>query len=468
MKALLFALLALVSSPVLAEEAPPPLAATAVVDHRGDAWTVDFHLMRRANAWLFPRSGVVRRTRAPWRPASWRVATPGVRLERRGHFDVLVAADGGPVPAQVRIAFTPAVVDLESDYDPALRFTDGSVALYTDQFTILPYGGSTPIETLPADGNAAGLDATLTRVTYQDAGGPILSAGARLSPVVRDGGADDGTYLLFGPLRPIVTDDMAQIVDPELPAWIRTTLDREVPDILARYAAVLGPAPGPKPTIMVSWTGPTPGRTSMGGSVLPGLVTLVYEGDGVLTENPTSRSYGLWFIAHESAHFWLGNMVHYEFSRDAWITEGGADLLAFRTVAAVDPGYDWRSALDSSIADCVRLSTDKGVAGAEERGEQRAYYACGAVFALVAEAASHRPFILFVKTLIDDNRADSTVSRADWLAALDRVSRDPTLSRDIGALLDHGSPDPRAVIASLFRRAGVAFTIGPDGVPRVG
>ncbi|TXC63656.1 M1 family aminopeptidase [Sphingosinicella ginsenosidimutans] len=451
----------------VAEEAPPPLSATATVARNGDSWSIDYRLLRRARAWLFPRSGLVRQSLEPWRPGSWRVETPGVRIERRGNFDVLVAAGGGAVPSQVRIVFTPAVVDLQSDYDPALRFTDGSVALYTDQFTIIPYTGAQAIDRLPRDGNVAGLDATLTRVTYRDADGVILSAGERRSSVLRDGGVDDGTYLLFGQLRPIVTDAMAQIVDPQLPDWIRATLNREVPNIFARYAAVLGPPPGPKPTVMVSWGGPTPRQTSMGGSVLPGLITLVYEGDGVLTENATSRGYGLWFIAHESAHFWLGNLVHYEFSRDAWITEGGADLLAFRTVAAVDPGYDWRGAIDHSIADCVALSANRGIASAEERNEQRAYYACGAVFALVAEAASRRPFIHFVKTLVDDNRADATVSRADWLSALDRVSNDPTLSRDIAALLDQGSADPKAAIASLFTRAGVSFTLGPDGVPRM-
>ena len=107
------------------------------------------------------------------------------------------------------------------------------------------------------------------------------------------------------------------------------------------------------------------------------------------------------------------------------------------------------------------------MAGAAERGETRAYYACGAVFALVAEGASRRPFIDFVKRLVDENRADATVSRADWLAALDRVSRDPTLSRDIGVLLDRGTADPGASVASLLRRAGIAYTAGEDGVPRV-
>src|SRR6185437_8130356 len=123
-------------------------------------------------------------------------------------------------------------------------------------------------------------------------------------------------------------------------------------------------------------------------------------------ENEGLRNHALWFIAHESAHFWLGEAVVYQYARDAWITEGGADLLAFRIVAEVEPGYDARAELQKAIDDCIRFTTGHGIAGAEDRNEQRAYYACGTVFGLVAEAASHRPFGAFVRRLVDAHRGD--------------------------------------------------------------
>jgi hypothetical protein len=265
----------------------------------------------------------------------------------------------------------------------------------------------------------------------------------------------------------LVTPALNLIVDPQLPAWLRTALVEAPPGILARYAAALGPAPGPKPTIMVSWAGPTPHFSSMGGGSLAGLIVMRFEGDAVLSENAAARHSNLWFIAHESSHFWLGQAVHYQTPLDGWITEGGADLLAFRAVAAADPTYDPRIPLQEAVNDCVRLSTGRGIARALERNEHRAYYACGAVFALVAEASSHRPFTAFVRTLIDENRSDHEVTRAEWLALLTRVSRDPTLARDIARLVDEGAADPKPVIASLLTRAGVRFTPGPDGVPRL-
>jgi hypothetical protein len=457
---------AAIAAPALAQApAPAPVAMEVEVVRDGDSWTAEMRFLRDAPVWVFVRSALTREGERPWRPQSWTVETRGVRLERRGRYDVLVAANGGDVPRRVRVRFMPFSRDLIADYDPALVFTDGSVALYSEQFDAFPYESASAAARLPIDLAATDVPLSRTRATFRDAGGRVLHAGRRVSAVTIDD--DDGSYILFGPLQPAVTDAMTAIVDPRLPAWIRGALERSVPDILARYTRALGPAPGPRPTIIVSWAGPTPGVTSMGGSVLPGIITMAYEGAGVLQETPQARSYGLWFIAHESAHFWLGQAVRYQYSREAWIFEGGADLIAFRTVAEVDPGYDWRGALNQAIADCAALATDRGVASAEDRNEQRAYYACGAVFGLIAEAASGRPFIVFIRDLIDANRADRIINRAEWLAALDRVSDDRSLSRDIALLLDRGAADPKATIAGLFRRAGVRFARGEDGMPRL-
>jgi hypothetical protein len=218
---------------------------------------------------------------------------------------------------------------------------------------------------------------------------------------------------------------------------------------------------------MVSWAGPTPHRVAMTGSVLPNLLQMTFEGEGVLRENAGLRDHALWFIAHESAHFWLGEAVTYQYARDQWITEGGADLLAFRIVSEVDPAYDGRAELQKAIDDCIRFGTGHGIATAEDRNEQRAYYACGVVFGLVAEAASHRPFGAFVRRLVDQSRGDRVLTRGEWLAGLDRVSHDPSLSADIARLLDQGDPNPGALIASLFHRAGIGYALAENGGPRL-
>jgi hypothetical protein len=201
----------------------------------------------------------------------------------------------------------------------------------------------------------------------------------------------------------------------------------------------------------------------MGGSVLPSLVTMRFEGAGLLATNLKAQNAARWFVAHEAAHFWLGQAVTYEFSRDAWLTEGGADLLAVRTVAALDPTYDARAVLQQSADDCLALTRGKSVESAERKNEHRAYYACGALFGLVAEAAQRKAsggdFHDFVKALIAANKADRLVTRGDWLAMLTRVAGTPVLSTAIRRLLEEGSADPAAAYSSLFTSAGIPHRI---------
>lgn len=463
MRALLAAGLLLLLGAAAPAPRPEPPALNVAVMRDGNVWTADLALPRAARAWVFARSPTTEEGHRPWRQPRWTVVTPGVRLERHGYYDALVGLDGRPVPARVRIRFTPPPERMAGDYDPALVFSDGAVALYSQQFDAFPTDDVAAIERLQA---GADLPASVARATFRDRAGPVLLHGRRV-PSATLQGEEQGTYVLFGAASPIVSPALTLVVDPQLPAWLRSSLAELPPGILARYAETLGPAPGPKPTIMVSWAGPTPRFSSMGGGALAGLIVMRFEGDAVLTENVASRQNNLWFIAHEAAHFWLGQAVHYQNAFDSWITEGGAELLAFRAVAAADPTYDARRKLQEAVNDCVRLSMNRGIGHALERNEHRAYYACGAVFALVAESASRRPFTTFVRSLLDGSRDDQELTRAEWLAELTRVSRDPTLARDILRLVDDGAPDPKTVIASLFTRAGIRFTPGPDGVPRL-
>lgn len=458
----LAAALALAAAAPATPPAPPPTPEVSVV-RDGESWTADYRFGRSAPAWAFLHSGLARADKKPWRPRSWTVVTKGVRLERRGWYDILVA-ERGDVPDRVRIRFTPSTLDLEADYDPALRFSNGAVALFTDQFDVTPLSSAAAAERLPVDLDQVPLEGDATRASFRDRGGKVLHAGRRKTVATMQNGR---SYVLFGSAGIAETRDIATILDPALPAWLSAELGASTPRLLAHYAALLGPRSGTRPMLMATWGGPTPGVTSMGGSVLPGLVLMAFEGQRVVARSEAARNYVLWFIAHESAHFWLGQTVDYDSASHAWMTEGGADLLAVRALAALDPAYDPRVRLDDAIAKCVALASGKAVNSANRRSEHDAYYACGAVFGLVAEAVANRAqsgsgFAGFWRALIEANRADRVVGQSEWLAALTQASRDPSLAADIRRMAEIGVADPARLIASLFRRAGVAHATGGD------
>lgn len=433
-----------------------PSQPRVAVTRDGDRWTADYELDRDAPVWAFFRSALIQESRQPWRQEQWRVVTPGVVLERAGNYDIVRAADGGTVPRRIRIAFTPKSENLEADYG-VMAFTDGSVALPSGQFDVFPLASVEEAAAVPQDLNGYALRGGPARVTWRDRAGPVLFRGERRAEAVA---VEADTYVLFGRADMVESARLVTVTDPELPAWIGGVLQDFAPRVADLYAARLGPGQTDRPTLMLSWAGPTSGKTSMGGSVMPGLIVMRFEGSGVVEPSASMLAVSRWFIGHESAHFWLGQTVRYERARDAWITEGGSDLMAIRALEAIDPDYVAQAVLQKEVDDCIRLA-GAPVTEAAGRGEHRALYACGAVFAMAAEGAQRRAtggdWFDFLRPLIDASRADGVLTREEWLEALTRVSGDSTLRRDIEAMLDTGVADPAAMVAGLFDRAGVGY-----------
>lgn len=433
--------------------ATPEPVASVTVTRDGKQWTADYVLHEKAPVWVFSTSVLPRQSNKSWRIGTVRVLTPGVTLRRLGNYDALVAAKG-VVPKRVRLRFTPFVKDIEGGYDAALALTDGSVALYSEQFKLVPMRSVAEARRAPADDSRLPAVDQPTRTTFVDRGGPVLVHGRRQPTATL---VDEQAYVLFGNAHPNIGPAMTTIFDPALPAWFADYLNAQVPKILARYGQELGPSPVGQPTLLVSWAGPTPHTISLGGSVLPGMVVMTLEGEGLLKPNAQASHYARWFISHEAAHFWLGQAVHYSDRSESWITEGGADLLAFRATAASDPTFDVKARLAQARDECAPFLAHGGVASAFERpADFRAYYACGAIIALAAEKVSGGDFADFVRTLIARYGEDQTVTRAEWMALLD--SRDPThkMSAAVADLLDRPHADGKQALDRFIAEVGIA------------
>jgi hypothetical protein len=440
-------------------EPAPPVAVTVTRD--GADWRADFTFTQASPVWAFFESALLRESREPWRPAWWSVETPGVVIDRQGGYDVLRTLDGSPVPGHVRIVMRPQAGDLEAAYDPALMFSDGTVALFSGQFDVIRLDTLEAARALPTDLNGVEVDGAPSQVTWRDLSGPLLFKGERRDTVTA---VDARTYVLFGDAHIRQGQGVTTVIDPGLPRWLGEELGGFTPRVMGFYADRLGTSRGGEPTLMVSWTGPTERLSSMGGSVLPGLISMSFEGEGVLDPDRQALDRAHWFIGHEAAHFWLGsNGLRYAFSREAWITEGGADLMAVRAIAAIDPAYDARTELQRELDDCVALAKDAPVAGAGERGEHRAYYACGAIWSMAMESARKRTdggdFFDMLADFQLESADDGTLSRAEWMAAMTRVAGDPATAGAIARMLDEGVADPASVLAGIFAGTGIAHRL---------
>lgn len=446
----------LLAAPVAAE----PVRVTVTRD--GGTFVADFRLPADAPAWGFWRSSTAASDNQSWRLKGWQVLTPGVTLQRRGQQDALVGASGRPVPRQVRVRLTPYTGDLNSNYVPALRLGGDSIALFDGHFSLFSADLAT-LDRLPPgfDPATAAIGDPGTAIIFK---GPRMRLAGDVEGYRR--GQSAGTYGLFGVPKASVANGIATVVDSELPQWIADDLAAFTPRVMGALSARLGPAGIDQPTVLAAWEGRGREGASMNGGTLKGLILMRFEGKAALHDLPALRNMARWFIAHEASHFWLGQKVDYASPRDSWIVEGGADLLAVRTVDALDPAFDRRKVLNEALSDCSKLAA-RPVATALQRNEPRANYACGAVFSLVAEKASKGDFYAFTNKLIEANRGDRAVSSAEWLAALEAGSGDRKASARIRRLLEHGSSDAAGELSSLLREAGIAFALNAEGVPQL-
>ncbi|MBB4839111.1 hypothetical protein HNP52_002180 [Sphingomonas kyeonggiensis] len=454
------------AAPAVAKPAMYPVA-TARVDfdatltrQKDGSWVLDYRFRRKAPAWFFLRS-FPKLDGTSWRLDSWTVETPGVKLERQGNYDVLAAGKG--MLQRVRIRIRPYGQSLKADYTPYLLFSDGGVAVYDAHYGLVPLKAAADAAALPSDLNDLKIENPRGTLAIANPGGTLLYKGMTTPGQARGDFEGAGAYAYSGPARPIETAAFAGILDPGLPAWIRTELNDFTPRLFALYRDRLGPNASGRPMALVAWGGADMPGQSYGGSVLEGTVVMRISGTKTADSSPAGLSRLRWFIGHESAHFWMGQTVSYERRADAWITEGTADVLAIRALQQLVPGYDARGELQREVDDCIKNNgPGLPLSGASARGDMRTNYACGATLLLAAEAAARKrdpnaDAFTWIRGLIDANRADGKVNQADWLAAFAAVS-DPALTAKVRDYLDKGVDDPAAFLASLFETTGVAFT----------
>jgi hypothetical protein len=453
---LVLALLALVT---LTGAAPEPRPVSVSVTRKGDAFIAEYSFPRSQPAWGFFRSTPAIEGKS-WRLQSWQVLTPGVQLQRRGKFDALVAARGN-VPRTVRVRVIPFTGEVEANYVPAMRLGGNSVALFDGHFSVFSVDRAGVLDTLPYafDHSLVGDSGTAIRFRGSD---------LRIAGDV-DGyrsGNSEGAYGLYDVPHPILRGGVATVIDGDLPKWLGDDLASYSPRTFEALTEGLGPSGVTQPTILAAWEGTGREGASMNGGTLKGLILMRFEGEAAQKPLPALTDLAHWFIAHEASHFWLGQSVHYKTPLDSWIMEGGADLLAIRTVHKLDSRFDPTKKLNELLRECAGLA-DEPVATALERNEHRAYYACGAVFALVAEKESGGDFYSFIRGLIDASRDDRELTSSEWYAALDRASGSPRQSMSIRKLVEHGAPDPKAALAALLNGAGIPYVLNSKGVPQL-
>ena len=339
-------------------------------------WRASYTLAAPVDTLRFERPAAFHRERV------WQVLTPGYEWARdsgAGQVTQVLRATGAP-HREIVFEFGEFADALPKEYELFEAFTDGSVAIYTGHFFATPVG---------RDALGTGPPIHTVRVIPPSGTSVVVRGRVSHGPVTFTDSVGDGTYVYVGNIVPRETLDVIAIVDPGMPAWLRTQFDRYLPRIFAAYARRFGAKLPWKPEVIYGFKDTTSSGLSSGGGTLTGLVSLALEGAAWRTPSADATAQAFHLLAHESAHLWNGQLVESAGGPASWMHEGGADAMASALLLefGIIDSARFRSDRDRALNACVADVAAGSVHSAGSRGAFSTFYDCGEVMALWTDAA---------------------------------------------------------------------------------
>ena len=390
-------------------------------------WQVEYRLSEPVDALVFARGN------GDYRAAAWRLPR-GFVLERLGATD-RIRRKNGKAFAGFKASVDTYSERIPKDYTPFIRFSDGSVAVFSGQFTVgVPTSGNA-LDFVDGAGNDNARWPDAARITIEPGSYEKMIIATEVVRDARTIALDDGEYVYVGGATVLETPHLTSVMDSAAPAWLRELLYDSMAETFEFYESKLGPLAGGKPFMLTSFTALDGRRISFSGGVVGSQIAIELAlGDGI-RDTPAEREFMAQFFAHESAHLWNNGQVISAEGSEAWLHEGSAEAMA-------------------------RLA----LATAGRRDEFQAYYECGAVIALATNGAAQavgKDLFTVWRELIDKSRQAGGAYRAtDYYALTDAVSTDLTTA--IRAVTEAEPADPEAAVKALLEIGNVAVIDADD------
>lgn len=363
-----------------AREEGPALRIT-MTQGEGDALAVAYEWRRPQQSAVFNEiAGDYRATR--WTPP------PDFELRKEDGFDVIARRDGARFKA-LRLTAAPARDRLPKEYQPAVRYGEGGVLIYTGHFQ-------------PVTDKGARADAVFD---FAPAPGGHAVAFDENAPSLKDWRSPMAhpAFVYLGPLEPVETDNVMAVIDPEAPDWIVAEFNRIVPASFAKLAEMFGAPPQTKPNLFLAVSPGEEGQLSYAGDALPAQFQITLEGGAWSAPNDKARGVFIQSTAHEAVHLWQAAARPGDSGPPEWIHEGAADAMAAEIMVALGEwdGEAFERDERRARAECARELRGGSLNSARERGDYRALYACGHVIASAVAMAERDSTADFWRAFIE-------------------------------------------------------------------
>ncbi|NQZ22977.1 MAG: hypothetical protein HRT53_13090 [Colwellia sp.] len=377
------------------------------------------------------------------------------KWEKAGDVLLIRSIDGSKFES-LDLTFSSYYDDIQKDYTHNLRYSDGSVLLYTNHIAL----GANIIEDKAI--SPIGSSFRGTQFHFYSPKQNIIFLGNVYSEKAQWDLQGEGTYVYFGNLSPIETDNMIAIVDPILPKWAWDNTQQYFPKLFDYYEKKTGQPLNFKPVVFFNYDQVDGDYSNYSGGTLAGLVQLTINGKRWQTKNEEQFNMLFHFLAHEAAHFWNGQMFAFEDQKHAWMHEGGADTFANFAMLEFDliDSKQMMQKFEDSTNSCLLNKGKESLAQSAELRLYRNYYTCGATmalashFAIKAKSPNKSVFDLW-KRLFNANMKNRTYTQQDYFNELSQLTGSDLLSKALGKFSSQTNIDNQSEISSWFEQTEI-------------
>lgn len=456
MRKLLTILLLLIPAAVLASDKDYQLHVYVNYHKDSDSWAVNYELPIAVEHVAFSRISNFDRRKL------YEIDESQFKWDQQGDALLIRSVDGKKFTS-LSIHFSSYYDFIQKDYTHNIKFTDGSVLLYTNHLAL----GANVIE----DTSVSPIGASFkgTKFHFYGPNQNIVFLGRNHQDKASWTLEGEGTYIYFGNIRPIENDNMIAIVDPALPTWVWKQSQQNFPKLFDYYKVKTGQALNFKPVVFFNYDQVDGDYSNYTGGTLDGLVQLTINGQRWNTENNELFNRLFHFLAHEAAHFWNGQMFTFEDQRHSWMHEGGADT--FANFAMMEFGLITYEQMIEKFEDATNnCLLNKGNESLEESAKlwrYRNYYDCGAAMGLASHVAvkakdSSKTVFDVWKNMFDINIKDRTYNQQDYFEALNHLTKSKVLSMAFEKFSSTSDLDNQMEVTSWFERSDISTQLSND------
>lgn len=426
---------------------------------QNDNWKVTYQLPIGVNHVAFQRRSNFDRRKL------YKIDETKFKWDKQGEVLLIRSVDGSEFN-HISLTFSSFHDHILKDYNHNLKYTDGSVLLYTNHLALGP--------NVIKDKAISPIEASFkgTQFHFSAPKQKIIFDGQVFVETAQWASAGQGTYVYFGDISPIHTDNLIAIVDPNLPKWVKQSMYELLPKLMNYYQQNTGQSLDFKPIVFFNYGDVDDENSNYEGGVLGNVVQLTLNGRRWQDENQDQFNKLFQFVAHEAAHLWNGTAFNYQGNEHSWMHEGGAD--AFANFALADFGLinhkQMLQRFEEAANSCGSTKNHQALSESIKLKKYRNFYTCGAVMALASHYAikakdPNKSLFDLWKNIFSKNQQNKTYNQADYFEQLNELSGSTKLSTALGEFSDSEVTNNQDAISSWFKETNLTV-VASDNYPK--